>query len=84
LLNLNKIKNKTMFTSEIHNYYIMDYPNGYNPNYLPHENSLESALNYCKEHNYSGVTFQHNRYEVRSGKYIKYYNGTKTISWIYI
>ena len=51
-------------------------------NNLPHENTLEGAKNYCIKHKCSGITYQHNRYEVRNGKYINYGNDKNIISWI--
>ena len=81
-LNLKNIKNKTKYTSEIKNYYIMDYPLNYNLINLPHENSLESAKEYCIKHNYSGITLENGIYQVRNGKYINYFKGVN--SWIFI
>ena len=81
-LNLNKIHKTFIFSSKIVNYYIEDYPIGYDPLNLPHENTLEAAKKYCIKHNCSGITYQHNRYEVRNGKYINYYNDPKLLSWI--
>ena len=81
-LNLKNIKNKTSFTGEIKNYYIEDYPINYDVTNLPHTNTLEDAQKYCREHNYSGVTYQNGKYEVRDGKYIKYDNTVK--SWVYL
>lgn len=83
-LNLTKIINKESFTDEIKDYYIMDYPVDYDPTHPPHENTLESAQNYCKEHNFSGVTYQYGRYEVRSGKYIHLCTQNNITSWLYI
>lgn len=83
-LNLNKIKNKTKFTNEIISYYIMDYPHNYNPESPPHDNTLESAKEYCIKNNYSGITYQYGRYEIRSGPYINYYNDLELISWVYL
>jgi FkbM family methyltransferase len=83
-LNITQIKNKTKFTGELHKYYIQDYPQGYDNHNPPHENTLESAQKYCTENNFSGVTFQYGRYEVRSGKYILYHDDDSLISWIYL
>jgi len=83
-LNLQKLKNKSIFTECIKNYYIMDYPLNYNILKLPHENTLESAMEYCRKHNYSGITLQDNIYQVRNGKYIQYYEDETIISWIYL
>lgn len=83
-LNLKKLRNKSKFTEKIDNYYILDYPSGYNPDDLPHENTLEKAQEYCVKNGYSGVTYQNNRYEVRAGKYIQYNNDLGIASWVYI
>ena len=81
-LNLNKINKTFTFSSEIVNYFIEDYPKGYDPANLPHENTLEAAKRYCIKYKCSGITYQHNRYEVRNGNYINYYNNPKLLSWI--
>ena len=81
-LNLKKLS-KQRFTDAIHKYYIADYPSNYNIRNLPHENTLESAKEYCRQHNYSGVTFENGIYQVRDGKYIHYFNGDIR-SWIFI
>jgi len=82
-LNLKNLENKITYTGPIKNYYIMDYPINYNLIDLPHENTLESAKEYCIKHNYSGVTLQDDIYQVRNGKYINYFNG-EIYSWIFI
>lgn len=83
-LNLHNIMNKCKFTEPIKNYYINDYPTNYHPNNLPHKNTLDDAKKYCIENNCSGITYQNNRYEVRNGKYITYFENNTLISWIYI
>lgn len=82
-LNLNNIQNKTKFTPAINDYYIMDHPLNYSVSNLPHENTLESAKEYCIQHNCSGITLQDGVYQVRSGKYINYFKGDIS-SWIYL
>lgn len=82
-LNLNNLKNKKQFTEGIEKYYIMDYPLNYSLNKLPHENTLESAKEYCIKNNCSGVTLQDGIYQVRNGKYINYFDGD-IYSWIFI
>jgi len=82
-LNLTKLRNKSKFT-KIENYCVMEYPAEYNPDYLPYENTLEHAQQYCIENGYTAVTYQNNRYEVRVGKYIQYHNDFDITSWIYI
>ena len=52
-LNLNKIDKTFIFSSKIVNYYIEDYPIGYDPAKLPHENTLEAAKSYCIKYSYS-------------------------------
>ena len=81
-LNLNKIHKTFIFSSKIANYYVEDYPNGYDPANLPHENTLESAKQYCIKYKCSGITYQNNRYEVRNGNYINYYKEPNLLSWI--
>lgn len=91
-LNLGKLKNKHKFSEQIPGYIILHYPPNYNPNNLPHENTLDGAQAYCKLHNYNGITYQYGRYEVRSGNCIKeeyidekkIFLNKKIISWIYI
>jgi hypothetical protein len=83
-LNLKNVKNKTMFTNEIKKYYIMDYPLNYNLNSLSHENTLESAKEYCIKHNCSGITLQDGIYQVRDGAHINYFDDCNIMSWIYI
>lgn len=82
-LNLNKLQNKTSYTSAIKNYYIMDYPLNYSVSNLPHENTLEGAKEYCSTHGCSGVTLQDGIYQVRNGKYMNYYNGD-ICSWVFM
>ena len=82
-LNLKKIKNKMEYTPAIKNYYIMDYPLNYSLSKLPHENTLESAKEYCKNHNCSGITLQDGIYQVRNGNHINYFKGD-VYSWIFI
>jgi FkbM family methyltransferase len=86
-LNLTKIKNKTTFTTGLKNYYINDHPPNYDLNNLPHENTLESAKEYCIKNNYSGVTYQYNIYQARIGTYLIHYENTENIdlcTWVYI
>lgn len=82
-LNLKTIENKTTYTPAIKKYYIMDYPSNYCLTKLPHENTLESAKEYCIKHNCSGITLQDGIYQVRNGKYINYSNND-IYSWIFI
>jgi hypothetical protein len=79
---LNRICKTFIFSKQIVNYYIEDYPKGYDPNNLPHRNTLEGAKTYCIKYKCSGVTYQNDRYEVRNGKYINYYEDTTLSSWI--
>lgn len=85
-LNLKKIAKNNKFSSMITNYYIEEYPKNYDPNNLPHENTLEAAKKYCIKNNYSGITYENNKYEVRNGKYLNYYNDSNSTiySWIYL
>jgi hypothetical protein len=82
-LNLKNIAHKKTFTERIHKYYIMDYPLNYNLTQLPHENTLESAQEYCIKHGCSGVTLQDGIYQVRNGKHINYFDGD-IYSWIFL
>jgi len=82
-LNLQKLKNKSTFSKPLDKYYIMDYPKGYDFN--NHENTLESAMEYCVANNCSGVTFQYGKYEVRGGSYVLFYDdGQPLTSWVYL
>ena len=49
---------------------------------MGNENTLEAAKRYCIKYKCSGITYQYNRYEVRNGNYINYYNDPKLLSWI--
>jgi FkbM family methyltransferase len=80
-LNLNRISKKQEFTEGIPKYYIMDYPPNYSTSNLPHENTLEGAKQYCIQHNCSGITLQDGIYQVRGGRYMKYYDGD-ICSWV--
>ena len=82
-LNLTQLRNKTNFTSQISNYFIIDYPLNYNVSNLPHENTLEGAKEYCIKHNCSGITLQDGIYQVRNGKHLKYFKGD-IYSWVYL
>ena len=82
-LNLNR-RAKTQFTEALDNYYIIDYPPGYSPKNLPHENTLEAAQDFCRQNNYSGVTFQDGQYQVRSGKFLKYCSDIPCRSWAFV
>ena len=82
-LNFKNIKNKMKYTPAIKNYYIMEYPLNYDLINLPHKNTLESAKEYCIQHNCSGITLQDGVYQVRNGKYINYVEGD-IYSWIFI
>jgi hypothetical protein len=79
--NLTKISRKGHFTSALPNYYIEDYPEGYNPKKIPHKNNLQDAKAYCVN---SGVTYQNGKYQVRSGKYLEYNGKQSVFSWVYI
>ena len=81
-LNLQKIHKTFIFSRKIVHYYIEDYPKGYDPDHLPHENTLEAAKKYCIKYKYSGITYQNDRFEVRNGKYINHFNDLKLLSWI--
>ena len=82
-LNIHNIKNRMKYTSAIKNYYIMDYPLNYSLTNLPHDNTLESAKEYCIKHNCSGITLQDGIYQVRNGNYINY-SKEDINSWIFI
>jgi hypothetical protein len=83
-LNLKKLKSKNQFTDELDKYYIIDYPAGYSPYGLPHENTLEAAQEYCRKNKYSGVTLQNGIYQVRSGPYLKYSSDIPCKSWLFV
>jgi hypothetical protein len=83
-LNLKKLQSKTKFSDKFISYYIEDYPVNYDTNNLPHENTLEGAKEYCIKNNCTGVTYQDGIYQVRDGKYLRYYEDRSIISWIYL
>lgn len=82
-LNINRLKNRSTFTQDIKNHFIVNYPDGYNPNDLPHENTLEAAKEYCIKNDCAGVTYQYDRYEVRKGPYLYYQKSDSIVSWVY-
>ncbi|MGY2051145.1 FkbM family methyltransferase [Methylobacterium sp. JK268] len=69
-LNIRRLANRHRFTDEIAGYFLSKYPDGYNPDDPPHDNTLGSAMDYCKATNNGGVTYQYGRYEVREGQYL--------------
>jgi hypothetical protein len=81
-LNLHKRSGHT-FTVAFHNYYIPLYPLNYH--HTLHENTLESAQQYCMRHNCSGVTLQDGQYQVRYGDNMlpvpKHMANMNIISW---
>ena len=52
--------------------------------HLHHLNNFKSTKEYCIKYNYSGITFENEIYQIRSGKYINYFESEKLISWIYM
>ena len=86
-LNLQRLQGRSEFSLPLDNYYIMNFPEGYDQENPGHDNTLESALSFCKERGYAGVTFQNDKYTVRMGPYLLYdnENGHNTlISWVYL
>lgn len=82
-LNLQKLKRKTKFSQPLDKYYIMNYHTGYD--HSLHENTLESAMEYCRMNNCGGVTFQYGKYEVRSGPYVIFYDDKEPLtSWVFL
>ena len=85
-LNVSSIQNKSYFSEPIPKYWLGWHPDNYDPNNLPHPNTLEGAKQYCIEHNCGGVTYQNGKYEVRKG--IRLYTckdaDPNIISWTYI
>jgi hypothetical protein len=71
-LNLKKIKKNNTFSEEIKNYFIYNYPENYDANVLPHENTLEGAKKYCIDNNFTGVVYQDGYYTVRTGDKLYY------------
>jgi hypothetical protein len=82
-LNLQNLENKKYFSDEIKNY-IIDSPTCYSLDNIPHENTLESAKEYCIKHNCSGVIKKDGIYQVRNGKYINYCGDGETCSWVFL
>lgn len=75
-LNLNKILKKNIFSTEIKRHYLQkELPSNYylvkdGKKYLPHENKLEAAKEYCLKHKCNGIQYDNGVFEVRKGKYI--------------
>lgn len=84
-LNINLLKNRSRWTDAIPGYYLVGYPPLYNCNNPPHKNTLESAKEYCMKNGFGGVTFQHDKYEVRLGsKLMKTPMNVDGLSWIFV
>ena len=76
---------KAPFTNCIDRVYLSGYLDGFNPNLLPYENTLEGAKKWCIENKGGGVTFQYGRYEVRDGKELVIdILHPKIKSWLYL
>jgi FkbM family methyltransferase len=83
-LNLMKLEGKAYFTPALYNYYIDSSIPAYDIKYLPYENNLEDAKQYCIEHGCVGVTYENGIYKVKCGKYIRPCDDKKVISWLYL
>ena len=84
-LNISRVAGREKFGGPISEYYLVDYPNDYNPLALPHENTLEAAQAYCVKHKLGGVTYQYGRFEVRQGTRLMMQKGGAQIrSWVYL
>lgn len=85
-LNLRNIrKDSEIFETygPIEGYHIPGYPDGYDPENLPHENTLIGAIRYCVDKGHTGVCFNDGRYEVRSGEYLEFFEFPRIIkSWV--
>lgn len=82
-LNLNRLKGERVSIQTAKGYYLEGYPKNYSPLTLPHENNLDSALEYANQLEAAGVTFQYGRYEVRQGRYLQHsVKDLKVQSWI--
>lgn len=82
-MNLHRVRYKSRFSKEIGGYFIGDYLPGYDPQQLPHENTLEAAFAYCLAHGGTGVTFQDQRFEVRGGAHLmREPGGTAVTTWV--
>jgi len=83
-LNLQKVQNKSRFSTKMDKYYITDYLPGYDPLNPGHANDLKSAMKYCVENGGTGVTWEDGRYQVRGGPYMFYYDSPNLKSWVYL
>ncbi len=82
-LNLNRLKGERTTIQTAKGYYLEGYPKNYSPLNLPHENNLDSALEYAHQQQAAGVTFQYGRYEVRQGRYLHHsVKDLKVQSWM--
>ena len=82
-LNLNRLKGERTTIQTANGYYLEGYPKNYSPLNLPHENNLDSALEYAHQQQAAGVTFQYGRYEVRQGRYLHHsVKDLKVQSWM--
>lgn len=82
-LNLNRLKDERTTIQTAKGYYLEGYPKNYSPLNLPHENNLDSALEYAHQQQAAGVTFQYGRYEVRQGRYLHHsVKDLKVQSWM--
>ena len=83
-LNIRRAQGGVTFSNEIEGYYLMGYPDGYDPSLAAHDNTLIGAKEYCVNTKSGGVTYQYGRYEVRKGQYLeKSRDDRNVISWIY-
>ena len=81
-LNIKRLKNRGVISCEMPGYFLRGYPDGYNPNNLPHGNNYNDAMDFCIKNNMSGVTFQYGRFEVRKGDYLNEHRESREVkSW---
>ena len=64
------------------NYYIMGYPNGYDPNNAPHQQTLYSAMNYARKIGAGGVTYDNGIYTVRANTKLVHFRKPNLKSWV--
>ncbi len=63
-------------------YYIMGYPKGYDPDNMPHQQTLYSAMNYARKIGAGGVTYENGIYSVRANTKLVHFRRPNLKSWV--
>ena len=63
-------------------YYITGYPKGYDPDNIPHRQTLYSAMNYARKTGAGGVTYENGIYTVRADTKLIHLRRPNLKSWV--